>query len=174
MKKIRALPIFICTLFLSACALQPGEETPTPASLEPTIQAQQATIDAQQTIIGELEEQLTASAAAPTVAPTLPPAAAPSPTAIPSPSPTAIISTYSGSFQDDFSADLGRYSLGEQIVFQEGGLWMGPFDQCTQFNNEHPAGCIAACLECGLELSEYEIAVDITFSDGAANRYIGV
>jgi hypothetical protein len=78
--------------------------------------------------------------------------------------------------EDSFDSDIGTFALGEGVQIQNGSLLLGPFDQCAgdAWAFDAPLDCNAVCLTCGSNLTNYNMAVDIGFSEGLSDKRFGV
>lgn len=78
--------------------------------------------------------------------------------------------------EDSFDTDAGTFALGEGIQLQNGGLLLGPFEQCAEdvAAFDSPIDCNAVCLTCGANLTNYHMQTDISFAEGLSDKQWGV
>jgi uncharacterized protein YceK len=89
----------------------------------------------------------------------LPPTETPIPTITPTSGPIFV--------EDDFSTDSGIWSGCEECEWKDGALFMGPYP-ASNFGDAY----YAICEPCGMT-SNYRMAVDATFFEGASDRGFG-
>lgn len=97
-----------------------------------------------------------------TTPPTSTPTPEPSATLMPEPTPRKLV------FTDDFSQESGAWSGCPDCVWKDGKLYMGPYEPGVD-NDFHTI----ICDKCG-ERPFYRFAVDVTFTEGYADREFGL
>jgi hypothetical protein len=78
--------------------------------------------------------------------------------------------------EDSFDSDIGTFAVSEGVQIQNGSLFLGPFDQCSEdvAAFDTPIDCNAVCLTCGPNLTNYRMQVDLSFADGLSDKGYGV
>lgn len=78
--------------------------------------------------------------------------------------------------EEDFEAGTQAFELGEGTQVTDGGLLLGPYEQCANdvANFDQPVNCLVVCTACGQGLAEYRMSFGFTFEEGLSDREFGV